>query len=398
MIFAEINSGYHSWDQFLDIPKSLEYQRKICINYLRQALDHPKQSGWVNIFAPSEIFHAMNLYPLFMEAYTASLTSAKCENNFIDYAEQRGISETLCSYHKAFIGAVESRVIPRPMFAVTTSLACDGNNGTFRYLSGKYDIPYYIIDIPYEYSLEGEAYVVGQLREMIELVQEVTDRKLDEDKLKIIIQRENESRRLIRKYLTSLATKSFSKSLAMDMRMLYTSHVFMGTEKALAFYQMLATEIETYSKSKALRIFWIHLMPDYQPILKQYFSLNPNYQVLGNEIAFDCLDEMDYEEPLSALAKKMITSIYNGPYERKIKAILDLLEILKPDAIIEFCNWGCKHSSGGTALLHKAFQSKGIPSLVLDGDTVDRRNSHDEQTRVRLEAFFEMIRQQIGKR
>ena len=37
----------------------------------------------------------------------------------------------------------------------------------------------------------------------------------------------------------------------------------------------------------------------------------------------------------------------------------------------------------------------GVPMLILDGDALDRRNSHDGQIRTRLEAFLEMIDQGV---
>ncbi len=49
---------------------------------------------------------------------------------------------TLCSYYKGFIGAIDSKVIPKPKFAVTTSFACDGNLNTFRYLAQKQNLKY----------------------------------------------------------------------------------------------------------------------------------------------------------------------------------------------------------------------------------------------------------------
>ena len=33
----------------------------------------------------------------------------------------------------------------------------------------------------------------------------------------------------------------------------------------------------------------------------------------------------------------------------------------------------------------------GIPMLILDGDGIDRRNSHDGQIKTRLEAFLEIL-------
>ncbi len=94
------------------------------------------------------------------------------------------IPETLCSYHKTFIGAAESKILPKPRFAVTTTMACDANINTFRHVANCFDIELYIIDIPYEYSKDGEEYVASQLYEMVEMIQDIMSVKLDETKLK----------------------------------------------------------------------------------------------------------------------------------------------------------------------------------------------------------------------
>ena len=36
-------------------------------------------------------------------------------------------------------------------------------------------------------------------------------------------------------------------------------------------------------------------------------------------------------------------------------------------------------------------QKMNIPMLILDGDVIDKRNSHDGQIKTRLEAFLELI-------
>ena len=68
-----------------------------------------------------------------------------------------------------------------------------------------------------------------------------------------------------------------------------------------------------------------------------------------------------------------------------------LVDELKPDAIIHFCHWGCKQASGGSILLKEKMKEKNIPMLILDGDGIDKRNSHDGQIKTRLEAFLELI-------
>ena len=83
--------------------------------------------------------------------------------------------------------------------------------------------------------------------------------------------------------------------------------------------------------------------------------------------------------------------MYNGSYSHKARMVGDLADTLRPDAVIQFCHWGCKQSSGGSVLLKEEMQKKGILMLILDGDGIDKRNSHDSQIKTRLEAFLEML-------
>lgn len=95
--------------------------------------------------------------------------------------------------------------------------------------------------------------------------------------------------------------------------------------------------------------------------------------------------------PSTLLAKKIIHNLYNGSYDHKAQMVGRLADMLHPDAVIQFCHWGCKQSSGCSVLLKERIQEKGIPMLILDGDGIDKRNSHDGQIKTRLEAFLEML-------
>ena len=44
-------------------------------------------------------------------------------------------------------------------------------------------------------------------------------------------------------------------------------------------------------------------------------------------------------------------------------------------------------------LLREKLKQEGIPFLVLDGDGMDRANSHDGQIKTRFEAFLEILEQ-----
>lgn len=377
---------------YKDAPKSLQYLNKICLNYILEPLRNLDNYAWVNLFAPAEILHAMGIHPLLVEAFSSFTSGLKCEDVFIDYAEKSDISETLCGYHKAFIGAVESGVLPKPKFALTSSMVCDANINTFRYISTKNDTPCFTLDVPYEYSTDAENYVAGQLRETVNSIEDITGDKLDEDRLKEILKVENETKNYMKKYFNELSCKYMPSTLTLQMYMLFTSHTFMGRENTLHFYKMLLEDMEKCTRKDGLKVLWVHILPFYNEPLKEYFNFNENYQLMSYDMHFDDLQYMDSEHPYETLAKKMLNNKLNGRFERKLELVMEMVDKLNPDAVINFCHWGCRQSSGGVMLLKEALKNKNIPFLSIDGDGVDRRSGHEGQIRTRLEAFFEIVK------
>lgn len=399
---AILKTGYALNYKFIDkfpdnaLPSSIQYLDKICMKYILEPLKHPDRSAMVNLFAPSEFLHAMDIYPMFAEGVSSYLSGTKCEDAFIDYSEKIGIPETLCSYHKTFIGAVESGVLPKPKFAVTTTMACDANINTFRHAADHLDIDLYVIDVPYEYSREGEEYVAAQLREMVEMIQDIMNMKLDEEKLKTVLDNENASRRYQLKYMKELSHRYFPNTLTTEMYKLFTSHVALGRRETLEFYKKTYEDILTYPECQGKKILWVHLLPFYHETLKKYFNNNEKMQLLACDLSFDYVEELDVQNPYNAIARKLMLNHFNGPHSRRAESILGAAKALGADAVINFCHWGCKQSSGGAMLLKKTMEENNIPYLSIDGDGVDRRNSHDGQLRTRLEAFFEILQNNEG--
>lgn len=374
-----------------NLPKAFQYLNKICLKFILDPLKNPQKSCWTNLFSPCEILHSFNINPLSIEAMSSFFSGLMCEDAFINYAERLGIDDTLCSYHKAFIGAVQSKIIPLPKLAITTTSICDANTNTFKYLCNNNNVPYYIIDVPYEYNKESEAYVNSQLKEIVLSMEDIFKKKFNLDNLKEVIKRENETNKHRKEYMKYLGINSLPTTLTLEMYMLFTSHMFMGKEETYIFYKMLSDEIKHYPSRGGKGIFWIHLIPFYHPILKEYFNLNKDYQLLGCDLNYDYTEYMDYDNPLEAISKKIILNHGNGPYERKIDSILNILDTLNADAVINFCHWGCRQSSGGAMLLKEQLKNKDIPYLSIDGDGIDRRNSHIGQMKTRLEAFLEIV-------
>lgn len=378
------------------MPKAYRFLNSKAVGVVADALDHPETYAWTNIFAPAELMQTFGLTCVSMECIASYLSGFWLEDYFIDRAEDEGIASTLCAYHKNFIGAVESGILPLPVLGVTTSMVCDGNISTFRYLHDRFGVEDFVIDVPHEWSPEAERYVTGQLRELIALLERKTGRKYDEDALRENIRRENLSKQYFREFLHKRMTHDYPNTLTLVLFLLLATHLNIGSQWVLDFFKMMNEEIDDFPLAQGKRIFWIHLTPYSQPTLQSYLNYNRDYAIVGDDFNLDYMEQMDEAHPLEALARKMLRNIYNGDFSRKTEACAGYMCELNCDAAVEFCHWGCKQSAGGVMLMKEKMREIGKPMLILDGDALDRRNNHDGQIRTRFEAFLEVLRQDGG--
>ena len=374
-----------------NISKGYQKLESMMMGLVADSLSREGSYVWGNIFAPCELMQCFGLRTLSIECLSCYMSGYHLEDYFIDYAQNIGIAPTLCSYHKTFVGGVESKVVQKPEYAVTTSLSCDGNLNTFRYLEKKAKVPFTFLDVPYADDADSISYLADQLRQLAKTLEERTGRKFQEEQLKEILRTENETRAELMKFFDYQKTNYYPGELISHLYMMMGMHLLIGTREFLDLIRFMNEEIQKAPLFEGKRILWIHLMPFYQESLKKYFNSSKKYQIIASDIILDFMEELDAEHPFEALARKIIKNLYNGSYAYKAKMIGQLADHLKPDAVIHFCHWGCKQASGGSVLLKEKMQEMNIPMLILDGDGIDKRNSHDGQIKTRLEAFLELI-------
>ena len=374
-----------------NISKGYQKLEAMMMSFVADSLGEEKSYVWSNIFAPCEIIQAFHLNMLSIECLSCYFAGYHLEDHFIDFAQNIGLAPTLCSYHKTFVGAVDSGVIPNPKYAVTTSLSCDGNLNTFRYLEKKKGVPFTFLDIPYEEDEASVTYLADQLRQLTKELEQYFHKSFDIEVLKETIRIENETRKELFRFFELQKKHYYPGELISQLYLMMGTHLLMGRRDFLELIQFMNEDIQTYPIFEGKRILWVHLLPFYQESLRQYFNSSDKYQIIASDIIIDYLEELEETKPFEALARKIIKNIYNGSYERKADMLESLVEQLKPDAMIHFCHWGCKQASGGSVLLKERMKEKELPMLILDGDGIDKRNSHDGQIKTRLEAFLELI-------
>jgi benzoyl-CoA reductase/2-hydroxyglutaryl-CoA dehydratase subunit BcrC/BadD/HgdB len=364
----------------------------VCNKLIRYPLSNPENSAVVNIFFPCELLHAMGIKPEFVEGFSGYLNGACCERSFIDYIENVGMPKTLCSYHKALLGAAFSKVLPKPKFIMFTTMVCDANIITFRALADLWEVPLFTVDIPSKDDEDSIKYVENQLKEAVSFIEENTGKKFDYEKLKEVIRRENRSMKLYREYLKELSEKYIPNDITSEMYKLFFTHILNGTEESEIYFKMLLDDAKKIEGTNdRIRILWCHTIPYWQKSIKEIFNNSKKYQLLCSDMNFDAIMELDENNPIRSLAIKLLDNHVRGSSERRAEKILDMAKFLNTDGVVYFNHWGCKKTLGGAGITKKIIEDGGIPVLVLDGDGCDRENINDGQMQTRLQAFLEIL-------
>ena len=354
-------------------------------------LRHPEQSALVSIFTPCELLQTAGIHPMLAEAMSSYINGTKAESGFIRAAQDRGLPETFCSYHKVLLGAIFTGVIPMPRFVFNTSLACDANSMTFRKAAEHWKIPQFFIDVPYDSSADAVSYVEEQLRSFAVFLEEEMGMPLNEGKLKRQVARSGRTMETLARCQKLKRDRYLSNDLTDEMYEVFANHVLLGMPEVERFALQLEKDLAQAAPTRGVRILWMHVIPYYLPELRSMFNFSDRCQIISCDMNYDEYCETDPDRPFTSMARRLIYDAFNGPSERRIERSLAMCRELEADGVVYFCHWGCKQTLGAAQNVRRALEEAGYPTLILDGDGCDADNTSNGQILTRMEAFIEML-------
>ena len=393
---------------------------RVALEGVTGALEHPNEAVLTSIFLPTELFQAMGLRPLAAEALSDFITGARAEEGFVHAAEQRGIPETYCSYHKVLLGAAAAKVLAPPRLIANCSVACDANNTTFKWLAGELGSPHVYVDVPYDYDEDACAYVADQLRELARVAEETYGRALDEGELRAHVAHAQATLDAMVRALPLRRNRYAHNDMGLEMQQALALHLSLGSTDTLKMAQRTLEDLPRAERFDGLSLAWMHTAPFFSFALQQMLDMNRDAQIVTsdmsyNQVSFDgwarddqghleidpdgrlvrmtgsCAWAHDASEPFEAMAERLIKNTFNGPARRRVARIRDLAEVTGADGVVCFCHWGCKETMGASQLAKRELEAAGIPVLVLDGDGCHRANNAEGQAATRMGAFLEML-------
>ena len=325
-------------------------------------------------------------------AFSCYLSGSQAERGFLQQAENTGISETLCSYHKTFLGAAQKGVLPKPKCIVYTNLTCGRQPA---------DLPHAEPAVPCAALCHRRAHAAERGQRGIRglpscgrwpsFLEQQTGRTIDEEALKERLRRSKRTLEKYRTYQQKRADRYVPTDLVTPLYCGMTNNILLGTPQVEAYVDELLKDVELAPAAKGKRIYWMHTIPFWSDAIKEDLLFREDAQIVGCELSEVSEPDFDPEHPYEAMAHRMVYHALNGSAVRRIEAGIRHAKQVKADGVVWFNHWGCKHTLGAAQLAKKKFEEAGLPLLILDGDGCDRSHGGEGQTSTRLGAFLEML-------
>ena len=300
------------------LPSSGQYVARVVMKNIIQSLSEPENAAMVSIFVPGELVMAAGLTPYSVEAMSCFMAGTKCEQTFLRKTEEEGFPETMCSYHRVFLGAALTGILPKPNCMIYTNLACDGNMMTFPYLKDKFECPGFYIDVPYEKNRESVLYVADQLRKLKRFLEETTDRRISEETVRSAVDNSRKAAANYKKQLALRCAHDPVTSLTNELYALFMCHLMAGSETAVTYTEKLLRDVRMSPRGDGLSVIWMHIMPFLQEPVKDIFNYSKKMHIRACDFIADGFQEMHAEDPYEAMAEKMVYCIYNGSVKQRI--------------------------------------------------------------------------------
>ncbi len=374
-----------------------------------------------------------DVHSLTGEPYAASIAFNKeFSDECLEATEKYGFARDLCSYMRNYWGSILLNKynfggeFPKPDFIWTDHICC--SHAKWYQVAAELEggVPYYCIDVavgPHEEADENRIeYIVGQLHDGIEWMEQVTGRTYDDNKLIEAVK--NEFRSTSAWAETCALNKAVPAPLdEKSMYSLYVLGTLMKHSKVVAdFYEKLRDETKDRVERgiAAVPNETTRVMTDTQPpwaflrvfrYLEQYgcvsigslytFGLIGLFEVkedgswgpkttpmeLGTSITNR--DEALTELVKWNLAKPEWQHFYSPKY--KSDMMIRIAREWKLDGVLLHYNRGCEGLSLGIAENRLALQEAGYPVMIFEGNMGDEREFDEARTMGRIDAFMETL-------
>ena len=367
---------------------------------------------------PVELVQAFDMVPVYPEVNSLQMAVKKQTLPYIQKAEEMGYSMDNCAYVKADVGLYFSgnqtpfAKIPKPSLILCNFVGCNVYLNWFEHLAEYTGAKIFNLDIPFPRSIddginpEDVQYVVGQLKELIGVMEKLSGKKLDEDRLRQIVQRSGETE----EYWSQI--KALTKNVPTPFDAYFDAITLMaplycvrGSEEGLNFFAEAYKELEERVRlgtgvlpEERFRI--VVEGPPPWPYLRTFRDLFTKWGAVAVASTYSTVGGVwefgfrhDPDKPLESIAEHMLIQNYtNRNLFQRYAQIKHYIDEWSADALVIHSVKSCRLFSAGQGDMREYFvRDEGVPTLLIESDIQDPRYFSEAQLKNRIDAFFESL-------
>jgi len=369
-----------------------------------------KPVAWVTSGAPVEILRPFDFYTIYPENHGALCGAQKMGPELCAIAEEHGYHQDLCSYARIDLGVFFSGKtpvgnLPKPDLLLASNNICQTVVYWYKALAHALKIPLLLFDTPYHFEEMTEndlAYMVGQLEEMIPVLERVSGKSYDPQTFQAVLRLGKASAMAWGEVLATMKARPAPMTIFDAFVHLAPIVSLRGLPVALAYYQTLLTELQERVargigaiKNERKRLMWDNIAIWYK--LRDHAHLfaerGMNFVTATYTNAWaETISHMDELDPMRSLAKAYSLVILNNNLNHRLELMKRLITEYRVDGLVIHSARSCKPYSVGQYDIKRLLMDQlSLPSVIIEADIADSRAYSEEQTRTRLEAFFEAL-------
>lgn len=321
--------------------------------------------------------------------------------DFVAAAEKEGLPAEYCSAGKSAIGAHLLGQAPRPDLIVSSSHPCDSVVSSYQVLAYLTKAPLFTLDTPYWDNDECYAYYAKNLMELIGVLEETLEKKLDWDELKKTCETMNITNRYLSEY-TEMA-KADPSPVNLTCLLLGWQHgvCTMGSPRAAKYAKIIRDNAKKrlddergFIPNQKIRIIWYDIPIAFhflEPWLNKTFGAVTVADFMGR-VSQSEIDTQSRDTMLHGLAKAHLNIAMarqcRGPAEFFTGELSRIIEEYNGHCFIFTRHQGCKTSYAMGKLISDVCRRAGLPALFLATDSFDKRCVNEEQVKQQITDFF----------
>ncbi|MBL7225382.1 MAG: 2-hydroxyacyl-CoA dehydratase [Desulfobacteraceae bacterium] len=376
--------------------------------FLSRYAEGARPVAWVTSGAPVELLRPFDFYTIYPENHGALCGAQRLGPELCSVAEEHGYHQDLCSYARIDLGHFLSGKtpvgkLPKPDLLFASNNICQTVAYWYRVLAHQLKIPLLLFDTPYNFEEITEndiTYMVSQLEEMIPVLEEISGRRFDNQRFEEIIRIARDSSFAWGEVLATMKTEPAPMTIFDAFIHLAPIVSLRGLPVALNYYQTLLDELRERIdrgigaiKNERKRLMWDNIAIWYK--VRDFSNLfaeqGMNFVTATYTNAWaETISNMDADRPFESIARTYSLVVLNNNLNHRLRLMERLIKEYRVDGLVIHSAKSCKPYSVGQYDLKRLLMDRmGVPSVVIDADITDFRAYSEEQTRTRLEAFFE---------